>query len=109
MLGADRPLWFSRRPLCPGVPFRRRESLARALRPRRRNRQPLAPSSPETELVYESRACRARALKPRPEILELTEQAQASYFEKRPPRRQVSYFERRPFAARALRPRLAAK
>ena len=109
MLGADRLLWFSRRLLWLGVPSRKQEPLARALKPRRQNRRPLAPSLPETELVHESRACRARALKPRLEILELTEQAQASYFEKRPSRRQVSYFERRPFAARALRPRLAAK
>ena len=76
---------------------------------------------------------------PRLEILELVEQAQASYFEKRPPRVQrrascferrlprvwarlarprsrqppervpVSYFARRLFAARALRQRLAVR
>ena len=48
---------------------------------------------------------------PRLEILELMEQAQASYFEKRPPRvrRRASCFARRLFAARALRQRLAVR
>ena len=41
--------------------------------------------------------------------LELAEHARASYFEKRLNRRRVSNFERHQFAARALRPRLAAK
>ena len=111
MLGADRLLWFSRRLLWLGVPSRKQEPLARALKPRHRNRQPLAPSVPKTELVHENRACRARALMPRLEILELMGQAQASYFERRPPRlrRRASYFEKRLFAARALRQRLAVR
>ena len=90
---------------------RKQKPLARALKPRRRNRQPLAPSLPKTKLVHENQAFRARALMPRLGSLELMEQAQALYFEKRLLQAwaQVSYFERRPFTARALRPRLAVR
>ena len=93
--------------------FRKQKPLARALKPRRRNRQllALAPSLPETVLVHVNQAFRARALMPRLGSLELMEQAQALYFEKRLLQAwaQVSYFERRPFTARALRPRLAVR